>query len=137
MSIPRNMQEELEKRDEIILALEMLMVDQACRLLALEAVVVNMAEAKNVKAADVKSRIAQESKRFHQHFEGEGMSGFIERAQRIAKDMSGGPKGGKTAKKPAAKKPAAKKFAKKPAAKKPAKKPAAKKPAKKTKAAKR
>ena len=117
MSIPRNMQEELDKRDDIILALEMLMVDQACRLLALEAVVVNMAEARNVKAADVKARIAQESKRFHQHFEGEGLSGFVERAQRIAKDLSDAPKGEK----------AAKKTAKKPA----------KKPAKKAKAAKR
>ena len=99
MSIPRNMQEELEKRDDIILALEMLMVDQACRLLALEAVVVNMAEAQNVKPADIKARIAQESKRFQQHFEGEGMSGFVERAQRIAKDLSDCAKGGKPHKK--------------------------------------
>lgn len=88
MSIPSNMQAELEKRDELILALEMLMVDQACRLLALEAVVVNMAGSGNVKAADVKARIAQESKRFQQHFEGEGLSGFVDRAQRIAKQMS-------------------------------------------------
>ncbi len=43
MSIARNIQAELEKRDELILALELLMVDQACRLLALEAVVVNIA----------------------------------------------------------------------------------------------
>ena len=35
MSIPKNIEAELEKRDELILALEMLMVDQACRLLAL------------------------------------------------------------------------------------------------------
>ena len=88
MSIARNIEAELEKRDEVILALEMLMVDQACRLLALEAVVVNMAGSKNVKAADVKARIAQESKRFQQHFEGEGLSGFVDRAQRIAKQMS-------------------------------------------------
>ncbi|HJN60825.1 MAG TPA: hypothetical protein QF630_07260 [Alphaproteobacteria bacterium] len=46
MSIARNIQAELEKRDELILALELLMVDQACRLLALEAVVVNIAVAK-------------------------------------------------------------------------------------------
>jgi len=88
MSIPKNIEGELEKRDELILALEMLMVDQACRLLALEAVVVNMAESGNVKAADVKARIAQESKRFQQHFEGEGLSGFVDRAQRIAKQLS-------------------------------------------------
>lgn len=92
MSIPRNMQAELERRDELILALELLMVDQACRLLALEAVVVNMAEAGKVKAADVKARIAQESKRFQQHFEGEGLSGFTQRAQRIAKELSGSAK---------------------------------------------
>lgn len=125
MSIPRNMQEELKKRDEIILAMEMLMVDQACRLLALEAIVVNMADARNVKLADVKARVTQESKRFHQHFEGEGMSGFIERAQRIATDLSYGPKGGKASKKSA--KPASKNLTTK----------SAKKPAKKAKAYKR
>ena len=38
MTIPRNIQAELEKRDELILALELLVVDQACRLLAVEAV---------------------------------------------------------------------------------------------------
>ena len=53
MSIPQNIKGELEKRDELILALEMLIVDQASRLLALEAIVVNMAGAGNVKAADV------------------------------------------------------------------------------------
>jgi len=88
MSIPQNIKGELEKRDELILALEMLMVDQASRLLALEAVVVNMAGAGNVKADDVKARIAQESKRFQQHFEGESMTGFVERAQRIAMQLS-------------------------------------------------
>ncbi len=122
MSIPRNVQEELERRDDIILALEMLMVDQACRLLALEAVVVNMEEAQNVKTTDVKARIAQESKRFHKHFEGEGMSGFVERSQRIAKELSDGPKGGKSPKK---------------AEKLPARKPVVKKSAKKSKSAKR
>lgn len=88
MSIPQNIKGELEKRDELILALEMLMVDQACRLLALEAVVVNMAAAGKVKPGDVKTRIAQESKRFQQHFEGESMAGFVERAQRIAEQLS-------------------------------------------------
>ena len=88
MSIPQNIAGELEKREELILALEILMVDQACRLLALEAVVVNMAGSSKVKAADVKARIAQESKRFEQHFEGEGMTGFVERAQRIGKELS-------------------------------------------------
>ncbi len=94
MGIPQNIKGELEKRDELILALEMLMVDQACRLLALEAVVVNMAATGMVKPGDVKARIAQESKRFQQHFEGESMTGFVERAQRIAKELSSNAKGG-------------------------------------------
>ena len=98
MSIPQNIKGELEKRDELILALEVLMVDQVCRLLALEAVVVNMAEAGNATAGDVKARIAQEAKRFQQHFEGESMTGFVERAQRIAKQLSSSAKVGGTAK---------------------------------------
>jgi len=98
MSIAQNIKGELEKRDELILALEILMVDQACRLLALEAVVVNMAGTGNVKAADVKARIAQESKRFQQHFEGESMTGFVERAERIAKQLSSSANGGASAK---------------------------------------
>ena len=103
MGISRDMQAELEKRDALILALELLMVDQACRLLALEAVVVNMAGTDKVKAADVKARIAQESKRFHQHFEGESLSGFVERSQRIAKQLSKPSKPVKAAKKKPAK----------------------------------
>jgi|TARA_B100000315_G_C14387406_1_gene500306 uncharacterized protein YukE len=103
MGISRDLQAELEKRDDLILALEMLMVDQACRLLALEAVVVNMAGTDKVKAADVKARIAQESKRFHRHFEGESLSGFIDRSQRIAKQLSKPSKAVKAAKKTVAK----------------------------------
>jgi hypothetical protein len=130
MSIPNNIQAELEKRDELILALEMLTVDQACRLLALEAVVINMADAGNVKPAGIKARIARETKRFQQHFEGDGLSGFIARAERIAGEIASSAKGGpaaKTAKKKPAKAPvkkAAAAKAKKPAATK-AKKPAA------------
>ena len=101
MNIPRNMQDELEKRDEIIMAMEMLMVDQACRLLALEAIVVNIEEVRNIDSGAVKARIAQESKRFRQHFEGEGMSGFVERAQRIAKDLVSSSKDGRVPKKTA------------------------------------
>ena len=98
MSIPQNIKGELEKRDELILALEMLIVDQASRLLALEAIVVNMAGAENVKAADVKALIVQESKRFQQHFEGASMTGFVERAQRISMQLSSNAKVGGAAK---------------------------------------
>ena len=98
MSIPSNMRAELEKRDELILALEMRLVDQACRQLALEAVGVNMAEAGKVKAADVKARIAQESKRIQQHFEGEGVTGIVARAQRLALELKDSAKGSTTAK---------------------------------------
>jgi hypothetical protein len=100
MTIPRNVREELDKRDELILALEMLAVDQACRLLALEAVVVNMAQAGAIKTTDVKARITQEAKRFHQHFEGEGLSGFVERAHRIAAELVDSSKRGKASRKP-------------------------------------
>ena len=92
MGVPKNMREELDKRDALILALEMLTVDQACRQLALEAVVVNMAAVTKVKAAGVKAHIARQSKRFHQHFEGESLSGFTERAERIAKELTAPPK---------------------------------------------
>ena len=103
MPIPRDIQAELDKRDELILALEMLTVDQACRLLALESVVVNMAEAGKVKIDHVHERVSAESERFRQHFEGEGMSGFVERAQRLAGELVD-PKGGKARAKTPAKK---------------------------------
>jgi hypothetical protein len=141
MAVPKNMQQELEKRDELILALEMLTVDQASRLLALEALVVNMAAAKKVKAADIKSHITKQSKRFHQHFEGDSLKGFTERAERIAKQLGAPAKTKKAASKKTASKatkakkaPVKKASAKRASVKKPvAKKIVAKKtPAKKS-----
>ena len=141
MAVPNNMQQELEKRDELILALEMLTVDQASRLLALEALVVNMAAAKKVKAADIKAHITKQSKRFHQHFEGDSLKGFTERAERIAKQLGAPAKTKKAASKKTASKatkakkaPVKKASAKRASVKKPvAKKIVAKKaPAKKS-----
>lgn len=90
----RAVQEEFAKRDEIILALEMLVVDQASRLLALEAVVVNMAQTGDVEMADVQDRIGQEAERFRNYLEGEGLSGFLERANRVAGELVKGGAGG-------------------------------------------
>ena len=47
------------KSEELILALEMLSVDQASGYLALEALVVNMAAAKKVKAADINAHVTK------------------------------------------------------------------------------
>jgi len=79
-------QKELEKRDDLILALEMLTVDQACRLLALESVVTSMVGIKSVKPIDVRAQIKERSKRFKNHFEGKSITGFVERAQRIGEE---------------------------------------------------
>ena len=87
MEISRSMQAELQKRDETLLAMEMLIVDQACRLLALESILLQLPGAKAVSREAVKDRIRREAARFQDHFEGTGMSGFIERAQRIAETM--------------------------------------------------
>jgi hypothetical protein len=132
MAVPQNIKEELERRGELILALEMLTVDQACRLLALEAIVASIPAAKKVKSDDVKAHIAEQSKRYRRHFEGQSLSGFTERAERMAKELSAPaktpPKSDKAPKK------APKKTAKK--ALKPAPKKTSSKTAKKPKAAK-
>ena len=88
MAVPQSIKEELERRGELILALEMLTVDQACRLLALEAIVASIPAAKKVKSADVKAHIAEQSKRYRRHFEGQSLGGFTERAERMAKELS-------------------------------------------------
>ena len=92
MPVPREFQTELEKRDEMILALEMLAVDQASRLLAIEAIVVNfVGEGLNLVGErltigdSVKDWIERESGRYRARFE--SISGFTERAQRIANDL--------------------------------------------------
>jgi len=122
MAVPQSIKEELEKRGELILALEMLTVDQACRLLALEAMVANIPAAKKAKAADVNAYIAEQSKRYRKHFEGQSLSGFTARAERIAGELIAPAKAAAKPKKASAKKPAAKKSANKPAKKaKPAK----------------
>lgn len=129
MAVPKSIQEELEKRGELILALEMLTVDQACRLLALEAVVANIPAARKAKAADVKAYIAEQSQRYSKHFAGQSLSGFAERAERIAGELSTPPKTPAKTKAKSAAKP--KKVAEKKPAKKPAKKAKSAKRAKK------
>ena len=129
MAVPQSIKEELEKRGELILALEMLTVDQACRLLALEAVLASIPAANRVKAADVKAYIDEQSKRYRKHFEGQSLSGFSARAERIAAELTASPKApSKTAPKTKSK---PKKAAAKKSAKKPAKRAKPAKPAKK------
>tara|TARA_B100001142_G_C13924301_1_gene496682 strand:+ start:239 stop:526 length:288 start_codon:yes stop_codon:yes gene_type:complete len=89
MEIARAVQEELAKRDEIILALEMLVVDQASRLLALESIVVNMESASEVSIDNVKERISGESSRFKAYLQGDGLSGFLQRAHGVAEKLIG------------------------------------------------
>ena len=60
MPISRELQTELEKRDELILALEMLAVDQASRLLAIEAIVVNLVGERSTIRHSVKEWIERE-----------------------------------------------------------------------------
>ena len=90
MEISRALQAELQKRDDTILALEMLTVDQACRLLALESILVSLPETRNVALESVKARIRQEAKRFQDHFEGSGLTGFVDRAVRTAEALVSG-----------------------------------------------
>ena len=87
MEIAQSVQKELAKRDEIILALEMLIVDQASRLLALEAVMSNLQQVQNISFRNVNDYIEEESSRYKKYMQGEGLSGFIERANRVANDF--------------------------------------------------
>ena len=90
MTFPRNIQEEFEKRDELILALELLVVDQACRLLAAEAVLRELVPPGEAPAPEkIEAHIANAAERFRQRFEGESIAGFTDRAKRIAADLVG------------------------------------------------
>ena len=90
MPIPRNIQEELEKRDELILALELMVVDQACRLLAAEAVLRELVPPKRKPSQEkIDAHIAEAAERFRQRFEGESVAGFTDRAKHIAADLVG------------------------------------------------
>tara|TARA_Y100001970_G_scaffold165119_1_gene201769 strand:+ start:39546 stop:39821 length:276 start_codon:yes stop_codon:yes gene_type:complete len=89
MEIERAIQEEFAKRDEVILALEMLLVDQASRLLALESIVLNMTNINDVSIGDVRAQINKESQRFSSYLEGEGLNGFIRRATNTAEIFLG------------------------------------------------
>jgi len=75
----------LEKREDTILALEMLVVDQASRLLALESLVIEAMAVGSVDSAAVKRRVSEAAERFRANFE--TIDGFAERTQRIASEM--------------------------------------------------
>jgi hypothetical protein len=81
----KSLREELESRDERILALELLLVDQASRLLAVEAIVANTPEIADVSLDAVSRTIASEGPRFSVHFE--SIAGFVERAQGLASSV--------------------------------------------------
>lgn len=87
MEISRQLQKEFDKRDEMILALEMLTVDQACRLMALEAIVLSTDKSGKISKKNVNSRITAAAERFHTHFEAASVEGFVERAHRIANEI--------------------------------------------------
>ena len=80
--LPQDLKKQLEQRDERILALELLLVDQASRLLAVEAILANMAEVADLPAAAIDERIGSEGQRFLTHFE--SVTGFVQRARALA-----------------------------------------------------
>ena len=89
-NVPPNVQREFDKRDETILVLEMLTVDQACRLLALEAVLRALLPArKKPSTARIDAYIAAAAARFQDRFEGDSIAGFTDRAKRIAAELVG------------------------------------------------
>ena len=91
MPIPRDIQQELDKRDELILALELLVVDQACRLLAVEAVLRALVPPTGKPDEEkIEAYVAAAAMRFRQRFEGESVAGFTERARRIAAELVNG-----------------------------------------------
>lgn len=108
--LSRALRQELEKRDETILALELLVVDQASRLLALESLVLEAMAGDDVDPKAVQRRVAEAALRFRANFE--AIDGFAERAQRIAREMIGAGPVKVPKAKPAAKSPAKKKAAK-------------------------
>lgn len=89
-NVPPNVQRELDRRDETILALEMLTVDQACRMLALEAVLrALLPQRKKLSAEKIDAHIAAAAARFRDRFEGASVAGFTDRAKRIAAELVG------------------------------------------------
>jgi hypothetical protein len=85
--LSKGLREELERRDDTILALEMLVVDQASRLLALEALVLEAMMRTDIDLVAVQRRVGAAAERFRSSFE--RIEGFAERAQRIAGEMVG------------------------------------------------
>ncbi len=83
--LSRALRGELERRDDMILALEMLVVDQASRLLALESLVLEALAGDDVDLLAVQARVADAAERFRASFE--AIEGFAERAQRIVGEM--------------------------------------------------
>jgi hypothetical protein len=81
-SLPRAFQKLLEERDERILALELLLVDQASRLLAVEAILSNLPALADLSAASINAKIDHDGKRFLSHFE--SITGFLERAKNLS-----------------------------------------------------
>ena len=116
--LSRRLQMELEKRDDTILALEMLVVDQASRLLALESLVLEAMAGRDVSAAAVRQRVAEAAERFRASFE--RIEGFAERSQRIAAELIGASAGAPSRAKAKAKTKAKAKPIEKSKAKKPA-----------------
>jgi hypothetical protein len=80
--LPRATQKLLEERDERILALELLLVDQTSRLLAVEAIPANLPALAHLSATSIDAKIESEGKRFLSHFE--SITGFLERAKNLA-----------------------------------------------------
>jgi hypothetical protein len=80
--LPRALQKQLEERDERILALELLLVDQTSRLLAVEAILANFPELAQLSAASINATIETDGKRYLSHFE--TITGFLERAKTLS-----------------------------------------------------
>jgi hypothetical protein len=83
--LPRRIKEELDRRDDTLLALELLVVDQASRLLALESLVLKALAREEIDLAAVALRVREAAERFRSSFE--RIEGFAERAQRIAGEL--------------------------------------------------
>jgi hypothetical protein len=84
-ALPLTLTKLLEQRDERILALELLLVDQASRLLAIEAILANMPEVAHVSPTTVDEKVGSEGKRFLTHFE--SIAGFVDRARTFARQL--------------------------------------------------
>lgn len=83
----QDLEAKLETQSELLMALEMLTVEQTCRMLALESIVVHLMDGKAMDIEAIKRHIADQAPRYQKNFEGSGLSGFIERAQGFAKEF--------------------------------------------------